>query len=133
MKKEYFLDRDCKVSIGEEVSQQRVLILNPEAFEQVSSYELWNRLLGAFGKCEFEAWVAEEIIASAMYALASGNKAADITEMASSRLYTTGVNETEWKTMMSNKTFRKALLMLPIFKVLKADGKELLLEYIPQK
>ena len=128
MIREVWLNIDSKVVLDK--ATQRIVITNPEALKNVSAQMVWDRIMKSLGKCEFEDWLSEKIVAATMAALADGSKTADLTEISGATLYINyDFPEENWKRVMSSDGFRENVKKLPIFKVIKETPEELWLEY----
>lgn len=131
MRKDIWLNVDCKVAFDDIASPQRIAIINPESLKNVSAEKIWERITGNFGKYEFEMWLSEAIVAATMNAAADGSKVADLTAIAGAVLcINQDFPEYNWKVIKNNETFMLLFRNLKIFKIVKNTPEELLLEYI---
>ena len=96
----------------------------------MSVNSIWSRLVSQFGKCEFETWVAEELVTIASKANAKKKTYAELKDIANATLYINNKDGSDWDVLMSNARFRKVFYSLPIFKVIKQDKNEVWLRYV---
>ena len=130
MRKDIWLNVDCKVTFDDIENPQRIAIVNPEALKKMSAEKLWEKIAGGFGKYEFDMWIAEKIVAASMTAVADGSMVADLTPISGAVLYINrDFPDQDWKVFKNNYNFKLLFKYLKIFKIVLETSDELLLEY----
>jgi len=130
---EVFLNIDSKIVFETPHSNVRIVIINPEALKNVSANELWTKISGCLGKYEYEMWLAEMIVGTAMRDIADGKSEADFSTMAGAALYINREDPADdpvWERLMSNKHFINVFKGLEIFEVVTKTPEEIKLKYI---
>lgn len=129
-KTESFEWSECKVEVElSDTCDQKVLLKDPRMLQTTSVSNIFERLINTFGKCEFETWVAEQVLYAALKAMVQGDKFADLTKIAHANLY---MGYKEWILVMPSRSFKERFLTLPIFKVVKREDDEVVLEFVPK-
>lgn len=125
--KDYWLNTDSRVYV-DETSTQRIVITNPEALKNVSADELQRMLINTLGKYEFEMWLAEMLISICKKAVLNCEATASIAEISNATLLTKYYEDEDWEIFVYPWEFKVRLINLPIFKTLKNDKYEVILE-----
>lgn len=125
--KDYWLNTDSRVYV-DETSTQRIVITNPEALKNVSANELQRMLISTLGKYEFEMWLAETLISICKKAVLNCEATASIAEISNATLLTKYYEDEDWDILVYPWEFKFRLINLPIFKTLKNDKYEVILE-----
>ena len=125
--KDYWLNTDSRVYV-DETSTQRIVITNPEALKNVSADELQRMLINTLGKYEFEMWLAEMLISICKKAVWNCEATASIAEISNATLLTKYYEDEDWDIFVYPWEFKVRLINLPIFKILKRDKYEVILE-----
>ena len=108
---------------------KQIFITNPKEVIKRTIDDVWEKLVMTLGSYEFEYWLAEEIVMTCNDAVIKGEDFADISEISGATLYL-GEDDSELQVSMSNKFFKKVLISLPIFKIMKTTDEETLLEFV---
>lgn len=131
MKEVIWLNIGCEVIIDPLNVRKKILITNPSAVKKEQIHDVWERLIKTLGKHEFEYWLAEEIVIRCEDAVDSGNHFADISDISGATFYLGDEDEEKMMIAISNKSFQKILIDLPIFRMVEETDKKILLEIVP--
>ena len=85
-------------------------------------------LISTLGKYEFEMWLAETLISICKKAVLNCESTASIAEISNATLLTKYYEDEDWDILVYPWEFKFRLINLPIFKTLKNDKYEVILE-----
>ena len=141
MREEFFLSRDCMVSI-EEKPLKKLFLVNPEEvmFEKISDVKA--RILSAMGKFEVENFVIDRLYYIVTHSIIeqciekrrarynnSGRFIADISEFAASSIHLFFRDEPQ-ESIRNTSTFLNLILALPIFEVIEEQKESIFLRFV---